>query len=383
MNDFPEDTRRSPSAPPPLSAALYEAFQAGRSGVLRVEIRDDATARILVRRGRVVRVDHPATSVIAIMDLLRRTGLLDDASLANVERVAQRRNEPLDDAVVSSGTVSAGTMTNIREQIHRETVLELMLARNAAVDADWDEPAAAGRESCALPIPFLLKEAQRRHAESGPIRRHVARPDMVFVRTADIEGERESWENLGLSPSERQVYFFIDGRRSVEDLALVTCQSLFATMRTMASLAESGHIQPRLSDGPVRRGASRRTSVRLRVFALLFVTAALAGLAFALISTASSTLGRAVSEAAFRDPFRTLPDAASRDRLVGAVRLYDLMFGEAPESFDDLLDEGLAAPADMRAAATFAVDGRFLLQPINAPAAIDPGPQEGNVPTPR
>ncbi len=382
MNDYSHDQPQTRSAPPPVSSALYDAFQAGNSGVLLVLIPDGTKARIRVRRGRVVGVEHQGTSPTAIIGLLQRTGLLDAAGLATAERTARKRNEPLDDAVVSSGLVSMGTLTNIREQVQRETVLELMLVRDLTVDPDWGEGASVGRETCALPIPFLLKEAQRRYAESGPIRRLVPRPDAVFVRTADIEGEQESWENLAMGPAERQVYFFVNGERSVEDLAVVTCQSLFSTMRAMASLVESGDVQPRLSDGPVQRGPGRRSSLLLRISAMIAVTCALAGLIFALAGTASKTLGRAASEAIFQDPFRRLHESASVDRLVGAVRLYDLMFGEPPESFHDLLDERLVEPSDIRAAATFAVDGRFLLQPEQP---FDDGatvPREDNVQDP-
>ncbi|HOI09569.1 MAG TPA: hypothetical protein PK313_03740 [Myxococcota bacterium] len=375
MNDHPFGESPARNAPPPLSTALYEAYQGGRSGALRVFREDRPGARILVRRGRVVLVEHPDTSPTAIVDLLRRTGLLDEAGIAVAQRFARKRGESLDEAAVSAGLVSAGTLNNIREQVQRETVLDLMLARDVDVDPDWGEGAGAGRELCTLPIPFLLKEAQRRASEVGPIRRVVPSMETLFVRSADLEGLRESWENLGMSPAERQVYFFVDGQRTVEDLATVTCQSRFAVTRALAALIQTGHIQQRISTGPVGPARTGR-SVLVRIGAMVVATGALVLLVLSLAGSTASLWSHAAAQRTFDDPFRTLQDEASRARLVGAIRLYDLMYRNRPGSFQDLLDDGLVAPSDARAAATFAVDGDYLLQEAAAESAASPAPPQ-------
>lgn len=378
MNDYPSAPQRT--GPPPLSATLYEASQTGRSGILTVTNAQGESSHVAVRRGRVVRVEHRNTTPTAVLDLLRRTGLLDDAAVEVAQRFSQKRGEPLDEAVVSANLVTAGTLTRIREMLHSETVLELMLDRDVLIDEDWIAGhGPTGKESCSLPIPFLLKEAMRRNSEFGPIRRRVPSPEAVFVRTADVRQERETWEGLTLGPAERQVYFFLDGRRTVADLGSITCQSNFSVARSLAAMVESGHIQQRPSEGSTPRLARGRRSAILRIGAMSVATAALIGLVLSLAGTASSSWSRAATEAAIRNPFRTLADAASQDRLVGAIRLYDLMYRERPGSFQDLLDEGLVAPSDVRAAATFAIDGEFLLQADPVAPASTRKPQEANV----
>jgi hypothetical protein len=376
------DPQRNHQRFPPLFAALAECLKDPRAGLVNVTEGDLRTS-ISVSQGRVTAVTHPDTTTSAIVDLLQRVGLIDARAAPRAERLARKRGMLLEDALVAAGLVSGVTLGNVREALCREVVLALLLRRDVEVTTVWSTRRGS-RDSCLLPIPFLLKEAQRRATEAPAIRCTVPSADLVFVRSPRLAGssEPERWEDLKLSVQERQVYFFVDGRRSVTDLTLATCQSEFDVSRALHSLAESGLVR-RVAAGekPSAVAAASASAIR-RAASLVIAVAALVafiGLGFWRFATRNPLAAGAP------EPFRAIASEASDQRIAAAMRVYHLSTGRPAESFQDLLSEGLVLPQDLRAAATFqTADGFLLLDdggPRAEPAAPSPEPRkEDDVP---
>ncbi|MBM4396924.1 MAG: hypothetical protein FJ087_14700 [Deltaproteobacteria bacterium] len=369
-------TPGSPGAPPrpanlpPLFAALYKAVKEGRSGVVTAGIGEERTG-ITVSGGRITAVAHPDTSATAIVALLTRIGLVNDHAVEKCERAARKRNMLLEDAIAAAGYVSPGTLQNVREMLCREVLLDLVLRRDLEVSAVWTIRKGA-REMCVLPVPFLLKEAQRRAREAPEVRRVVPSYQHVYGRTAALQGrEPERWEELRLSAAERQVYFFVDGRRTVTELAAATCQPEFDLARSLKSLIEGGLVQ-RVGGvpGATASALASRSAIK-RVAAQVVAVATL----LAAIAVGGTRLQSRAAPPPGPDTFGASMSAAPEHRIAGALRLYHLTRGRAAPSFQELADEHMVLPGDARAALSFPAGDGFLLRDGAAPPAVRAGPK--------
>lgn len=346
-----------PAAPPPVFTLLAQAFRGNLQGTLSVPLPGGETASLVVAGARVVQVSHPETSSTAVLGALQRAGILSERSLPAVERAARKAAIPLEDGAVAAGVVSTGTLASVREALCRETVIAMLLDRTLQPVATWN-PVRGVRESCALPLPFLLREAQKRHQDLPNIHRVVSGPQQVFGRTSTVRpgGSDERWEDLKVGAGERQVYFFLDGRRTVADVALATCQSEFEVSRALASLFEAGLVRPLTGRDTLPAPTRASRSALRRLVALLAAVVLLVG-GIAWGALAGRVVPAPSLQDASTDPYRALVREAPHQRLTGAIRHYRLLFNRPPASFQELLDEHLVLPTDARAAVVLGLDG--------------------------
>ncbi len=330
---------------PPLFAAMA-ALQKS-DGVLQVRA-GDAQATITVMQGRVVEVVHERTSPGAVVDLLVHAGVLTPEDVARAVRGAGGRNSPVDAAVRAAGFVGEATLANTREFLCHEVLMDLLLRTDATVS----EPAAPGRlrrEMCAMPVRFLLREAQKRATEEPAVRQVVPSDDLVHVRTAALSspGGARRWGDLPLSPAERQVFVAVDGERSVAEVARVTGQSRYKVARALKTLIEMDLVRPagppavgsggpgpaqaRPAGGPTGNAVAIGTARMVRVAALALLLAALVRLGVAWVGDTSGA-GEAWAAVVTR---------GANGGLTEAARVYHLIHGRPPASHDDLAREGL------------------------------------------
>lgn len=353
----------------PLYDALKRSLEdGGKQGVLTVA-HDDRRSPLTIIQGRVVSVINESTSAASVMSLLERSGLIAERDVLRTERAAKRKGIFLEDAILATGMVSEGTLSSTREKLCLEVLMELLMRTDVVVTAVWSVRRGT-REMCSLPIPFLLREAQRRATHLPGIRRVVPSKDLVFNKASTESGSpgMERWEDLQLSVAERQVYFFVDGKRTVSDLALATCQSEFNVARSLQSLVELGLVRQSTSQVTGSAGSHALRSVVLRLSSLLVAIGLLLGFTALAINLRMES-GSASKRVLEVDPFDAVRASGSRSRLEGAVRLYEMTFGEPPGSFEDLLREHYVLREDRKAAATFSVGDNYLLKekPVSLP----------------
>lgn len=318
---------------PPLFAAMA-ALQKS-DGVLQVRA-GDAQATITVMQGRVVEVVHERTSPGAVVDLLVHTGVLTPEDVARAVRGAGGRDTPVDAAVRAAGFVGEATLANTREFLCHEVLMDLLLR----ADAEVSGPAAPGRlrrEMCAMPVRFLLREAQKRATEEPAVRQVVPSDDLVHVRTTALSsrGGVRRWGDLPLSPAERQVFVAVDGERSVAEVARVTGQSCYKVARALKTLIEMDLV--RLASppavGPTGNTVASGTARMVRVAALALLLAALVRLGVAWAGDGgASGAGEAWAAVVTR---------GANGGLTEAARVYHLIHGRPPALLDDLAREGL------------------------------------------
>ncbi len=347
----------------PLARVLLDAYRAGRDGVITVVRRgEEARISITLRQGRVVSVAHETTTIEGVVATLVRVGILSEKDLARARRDAARREVYLEDYLTQCGLVSKGTISATREKAATELLMRLLLCGDLEVTAAWSSPRGV-RESFTLPIPFLLKEAQRRASVAPAIRRAVPGLDAVFAKTSDLcrQEERPRWEDLKMSAAERQVYFFVDGRRTVADLMLSTAQSEFEVSQALHSLLEMRLIAP--VHGAVSATTHVARSSTRRLAGLAAAVVALLGVIYLILAPEGDDR-KSFSPRSRGLTFESLLHNAPLRRVEGAARIADL-FGEVEvHSFEDLVRAGLALPEDRRAAVLLRLD--------RTPAAADP-----------
>jgi len=358
----------------PLYAALNRVFDENRSGVLTIA-HDDTRTAVTVIQGRAVSVNHENTSAASVMSLLERSGLIAERDVIRAERESRKKGIFLEDAILSRGLVSEGTLSSTREKLCLEVLIDLIIRPDIGVTAVWSFRRGT-REMCSLPIPYLLREAQRRRTHLPTIQRSVPSTELVFAKTSTMSGKPgdERWEDLQLSVAERQVYFFVDGRRTASEVALATCQSEFNVSQSVQALLEMGLLETVKDKAPASVGPLASRAAVLRLASLVLAIVLLLGLtAFSLHLRMGD--GNATQRLMQSYPFKEVRLSGPRNRLKGAIRLYEMSYGEPPDSFETLFREHFVLRKDRKAAATFPMGEGYLLQSQEIPEAPPSNPE--------
>lgn len=364
------DSAMESSHTPPFVRALYDAAQSGGHQVLKVTDSSGNDSWFRVNRGRVIEICHKASNDDAMLELLVRSSLMKGTVAETLKRKSLNKGKPIDELVVDSKIVSRSTMQQIKDSLNIEAVLEVLLDFDASVSEITDD-ALGGQvgSSCSLAIPHLLKEAMRRAGELPEIKQFIPADDMVFSKAHHHTGRNPKWEDLNLGHLERQVYFYVDGFRTVAEVANITCQPMHVVHRALVSLIKSRHIVH--ENGKAGSKTTQGRQGLLRAMSMLTVIVILVGLALSLIGSNSAVWSKSASEATLFNPFRALENKAADDRVAGAIRLYQLMFGERPENLNDLLTEDLVAPADAKHSAFFTSDGAYRFYDLEETSDLD------------
>lgn len=349
MTPSSRDPEPGASSGSPLYRVLLEAYRSGRDGVITAfRSGEDTRTPITLRQGRVVSVSHDNTTIRGVASMLVRVGILSDRELEKARREATRREVYLEDYLVRQGLISKGTITAAREKAAVELLMDFLLRHDLEVTATWSAPRGV-RETLALPIPYLLKEAQRRASLAPAIRRVVTGLDCVFAKASDVHGREAPvrWEDLKMSAAERQVYFFVDGRRTVSDLILATSQSEFEVALALHALVEMQLVVPVHGAGPGRATRHAERSAMARIGGLSVAVLGLLGAIYLVLGVGSG--GGSASPRP--NLFESLLQEAPLRRVAGAIRIADLCLDVDPTSHEDLVRAGLVLPEDRRVAA--------------------------------
>ncbi|HOD08464.1 MAG TPA: hypothetical protein PKG98_10305 [Myxococcota bacterium] len=340
---------RPPRKMPPLLKALATVYQRNASGMLNVSRDNETFLSMFIKEGRILNVSHADVSSEAVASALLATGLITQRRLERAIKRSIAAKTPLDSWLSQSRTVSAVSIHHIVDNRCSDVVLETMDAE--AVQVSFSRTLPEGlRKNCQIPLPWLLKEFKRRERDLPAIMARIPDRKAAFIRTASLASspEPEVWEDLDLGAAEKQVYFFVDGTRNIDQLADATGQSRFSVMRAVASMISDGFLVATLE--PARhRKARHGLRVSSRAAALTIGLAAFAG---AVVFGISSGYRVDFSEVvhvrslAWGDLF----DQASVSRVQGAVLIDRMMSTEPNPAPDGLLAAHLILPSDIQAA---------------------------------
>lgn len=343
--------RRAPTGRrlPPVLRAIATIYQRNASGTLNVGDGETTKLSMFIKDGRILNVAHPDLSSDSIGALLLDSGLVTRRRLQKAITQSRAAGTTLDYYLATTRIVSAVTIHHLVDGWCAELVLAAMNDNDAKVSFSRVQHEGL-RKNCQIPLPWLLKEFRRRETEAPVIAMTIPDPSVSFVRTSQLESEPidELWEEIDLGAAEKQVYFYVDGARTVDDLAMATGQSRFAVMRAVAGMIKSGDIVATLE--PARR-ANRRHALRSSGRAASMVVVLLALLAVtgaAVLRGHVADLSEIVElrSSAWGDLFQT----SAKQRVSGAVLSYLLITEDDEPAPDELLERRLILPGDVQTA---------------------------------
>jgi hypothetical protein len=321
-----------------------------KSGVLTVEGEDD-TVTISFLGGQVVSAESAARRLEnRIGNLLVRAGRLDEASLTRILEVQKDTQQRLGFLLIRDRVVSPEDLREaLRLQIFRIvfsafrwTDGRFRFSQEGAIDYDADHMSPVPTES-------ILMEAAQMHDEWPRLEKKVRSRQIVFRRARGVENLRlvpapeEAPEGtLAVSRSEAEVWKWIDGTRSVEDILERAFLSDFDVYKGLGELSD----RSLLVEGKAPKAAAptpapvrvRRAPFSSRALGAWILVAAIIALGIMLVPrNPLNTLFRPAAESRLSTSFLKSVSLARLTALERAVRVFYDSTGQYPRTLEDLI----------------------------------------------
>lgn len=243
------------SEPTTLLQTLRSVADSGREGLLAVRSAGGRHVELYAGRGGLRLVSSGRRAGVRIGEVLLRAGTISQRQLDLVLERQQKSNLRFGELLYLMCQITEDEIREaIRTQIQEE-ILDLAVLEDAACTFTEGPPPQSLFEADGpasdrpLPIAPMLEEAARRIAEWDAWGRRVPRPDEALTKAPPVPGKSE----LPLDDRTLQIVELCDGRRGVEQVALVSPKFRFETLKALAYLAGVGRIQ---AGGRVVAGAT-------------------------------------------------------------------------------------------------------------------------------
>jgi hypothetical protein len=324
-----------------------------RTGVLEA-VTADQSARIHLRNGYVVGVSRAdGSSRWRLGDYLSESGAVTVEQILAAQREATKKGLDVEEVLVKHGRISEDGLRRFADTLLLDELMPLFRMDSPDFKFLEERPIPA-RYATQLPVPFVLREAERQAGRFDALRQRVGHPTAIYRKDASVMGEVLGYEEpargesaLDLTANARAVYFFLDGERTVQAVAHAAALTLFDTYVALSELMDVWLVtvvsaMSNSSGRPVGRSHLPRVVTVLTWFIVLAVLGLGGDFAWRNLHTlrASAT---AITSAS--SPERR---AAAIQMTHDALQRHRLEHGEFPQSLDALAD-GVAI-AGLRAA---------------------------------
>lgn len=234
------------------------------TGILEIMLADGQVA-VHLRCGTIVNVEIPRGIEWVLGDYLRQGGEVSQRGLMKALEEGSRRGVSPEQVLVERGRVTRDVLKRYYEVALRETILPLFAAGPLHVRLLNQEP-VDNPLMPSLPIPYLLKEGERQVKEWPTIRARVPSLAVVFGKDpgfvkALVGGGDSGMESQlfsdrgegGLGATERIVYYHLDGKTPVGQLARRAGLDTFSACRALVQLEARGIVRVLRLDGITTR----------------------------------------------------------------------------------------------------------------------------------
>lgn len=343
----PADKRSAPTEWT-LARVLASMGEQGRTGILEVASGSQAT-RIHMRRGQIVYAEHTSgTEAWPLGEYLLESGTVKAPALLEAREKAELMGVSLEEYLIDKKLVSEDVLKRFAD-LHVAEVLFPLFRRTKLSMNFLDERPHNPRLITALPVNFVLKEADRR-AELWPeLRRRVGGPRAVYGKDPSImaeilgyvdaqPGDEEALPEM--SASARVIFFHINGKKTVEQLARASGLGMFETYRALGELLDAMLLELIAHEGPGEQPAQRSPHLPRIISVLAWL--ALAGLlALGVQWWLSGGAGDVESTLMSDSPeVREVIGRSQVADIEAALELYQIRTGEYPERLEDLITRG-------------------------------------------
>ena len=355
-----------------------------KTGILFVEGHGDTEeVQVWFRGGKVIRVEAARRDKRDLVGgMMAAAMVISRDQLSAALEVQKKTLQRVGDILVEQGVVTSELLQEFTDLQTRETLYQLFHWKRGKYRFEGKPPTFAKPNITPISSESLLMEGVRMMDEWPLIRTRIADDRMVFKPLKTIEeaeteaealdrilddafsefidptappdvpakkGKKQTGAASNLSRSDRKVFAFVDGKRSVGQLIDMTRLGEFETCKALVTLLNEGYIaavkeiEPKASaDAGSLRRRVRWTRVLGRVALNLAVVGGLV--------LAVQALPRSRAELV-ENTRQVGMDARARLRvnrlqaIASALEVYRIENGQFPEALDALVEKGLMTQA--------------------------------------
>lgn len=328
-----------------LKRTLALLGEQGRTGILEVTTPTTA-ARIHLRRGSVVYAEQTSGGQgWALGEFLVEGGALRSEALLDAKEEADRMGLSLEEYLIDRKLVSEDLVKRYGD-LHVAEVLFPLFRQPRLGLRFLDERPKSPRLITALPVNYVLKEADRR-AELWPgLRARVGGMRAIYGKDpgtlAELLGyvEPDGEDPIPeISAGARVVFFHVNGRKTVEQVARASGLGVFETYRALGELLDAYLVELVSHEGVGERPAHPAVAlVRLVSILTYLVLAALLALGVDWMWHHGDTIR--LSLTANAPQIRALVSETHVTELAAALELYEVEHGAYPPDLSVLRDAG-------------------------------------------
>ena len=365
-----------------LRDTLRSMYEESRTGVLEIT-GDEGTVKVHLKEGKIVHALPPPGSDWLLGHVLIESGSIPERKLYRILRKHRRTGRPLENLLIEQGTLTRDVLSKLLDLQLRETILPLFQQIDLHCDFR-DEPPQVNDFIRAVPIPFLLKEVDRRAKEWPGLRRLGIHRDQVYDKTEEslgrflAPGGEEDAGGVGghLGAAERVVYYYVNGRKTVGQVAFASFLGEFETIRAVHLLKRRQFVVLKERKGAGEQHEDPTILPKLVGLAYYLMLAALVASLVILRPAALELVEGLVSGdiAARSTPVVQAQDA----RVRAAVEIYFAQHGAYPETLIHLAEAGLLTDAESTRASRHIdyhpMDEGYRFERLDAPSAAAPEP---------
>jgi len=325
-----------------------------KSGILKVQ---SAEGELLIHfnEGKIVGVEMPRGQEWIIGQYLTEGEVISVRKLYKALRISTQRGSTPEEVLVGRKYVSPDVLKRYMDLYSREVILPLFGKVGLVCSFVAEEP-VENRWLPPVSVPFLLKEGEKRAKEWPLLAKRIPSPGVVYgkdksfisqvVKDGDDQGNPLFSDKVDpeLGANERIVYYFVDGKKTVKQLARAGGLDLFSTYKSLYTLENKFMVKVLKTQG--EEGVREKSIVPFLVKTVYYglIVAALAGLGINLpgslkLFTGQRTVDVGQMEQAYRDACY-----AQVYNGLGALLLEDM---SCPRTLEELSRRGLATDFHM------------------------------------
>lgn len=229
-----------------FAGILKLLYQNRKTGVLKIQ---SAEGELLVhfREGKIVNVDMPRGQEWIIGQYLTEGEVLSERKLLKALKISSEKNLRPEEIIVSKKFMSPDVLRRYMDLYSREVILPLFSKVGLVCSFVAEEP-LENRWLPPVSVPFLLKEGEKRTREWPLLAKRIPSANVVYGKDKSfISQVMKDGESNGnplfsdkvdpeLGANERIVYYFVDSKKSVKQLARASGLDLFSTYKALYNL---------------------------------------------------------------------------------------------------------------------------------------------------
>jgi len=343
----------APRRQEPLSfAGILKMLAASqKTGILKVRS-TDGEVLIHFKEGRIINVEMPMGRDWLIGQYLVEGEVVSERKLMRALKYAQAKRMAPEDVLIAKRYVSQDVLKRFMDLYSREVVLP-MFGKVGLVCSMLPDPPVENKNLPPISVPFLLKEGERRAREWPLLVKRIPSENVVYAKDKSfisqvLKGTDKSGEGAfsdktdpELGANERILYYFVDGHKSVKQLARESGLDMFSTYRALYTLENKFMVRVASVQGEWVEKPSGLGPLAIKLAFYLLLLAALSWLSLTRPGLLQLATGeREVDLAAISESATLLENRAAR--MAADVKFLETV--GCPDSLRALAAEGLVAP---------------------------------------